>query len=187
MSAREGEAIPAGEAAVTAVAPRIEIRPIRADDKQALEDGYERLSDSSRYRRFLSPHLSLRPAELRYLTEIDHHDHEARVAIDRASGVKSFTALVLADNDLMLNLISELGVVHDVRRQQGKVELIVDLPRTNHARGVVNSGCSGVADSLPSNKGRSQTDHRLEAHHESSRLSRPRPAKLGHGQGSDDR
>jgi RimJ/RimL family protein N-acetyltransferase len=29
---------------------------------------------------------SLRPAELRHLTEVDHHDHEAMVAIDTGTG-----------------------------------------------------------------------------------------------------
>lgn len=66
--------------------PPVEIRPIEPEDKQALRDGFERLSERSRYRRFLAPHGSLSQEELRYFTEIDHHDHEALVAIDPASG-----------------------------------------------------------------------------------------------------
>ena len=58
------------------------IRPIRADDKQALQGGFARLSERSRYQRFLSPHWQLMPHELRYLTEVDHRDHEALIAID---------------------------------------------------------------------------------------------------------
>ena len=58
------------------------IRPIRADDKQALKRGFARLSERSRYRRFLAPHWKLMPDVLRYLTEVDHRDHEALVAID---------------------------------------------------------------------------------------------------------
>jgi acetyltransferase len=57
------------------------IRPISPDDKLALSDGFARLSRQSRYRRFLSPHDRLSEAELRYLTEVDHHDHEALVAL----------------------------------------------------------------------------------------------------------
>ena len=38
------------------------------------------------YRRFLGPHGPLSAAELRYLTEVDHHDHEAILAIDPESG-----------------------------------------------------------------------------------------------------
>ena len=37
------------------------IRPIRADDKQALKRGFARLSERSRYRRFLAPHWQLCP------------------------------------------------------------------------------------------------------------------------------
>lgn len=43
------------------------------------------LSDTSRYRRFLSPDGRLSESELRYFTEVDH-DHEALVAIDSRAG-----------------------------------------------------------------------------------------------------
>jgi len=52
-------------------------RPISPADKALLADEFEHLSDESRYRRFLGPHLSLTPRELRYFTEIDHDRHEA--------------------------------------------------------------------------------------------------------------
>ena len=57
------------------------IRPIRAEDKDALVDGLSRLSSTSRYRRFLRPVTSLNERELRYLTEIDYTSHFAWVAI----------------------------------------------------------------------------------------------------------
>jgi RimJ/RimL family protein N-acetyltransferase len=66
--------------------PPIVIRAICPEDKQALRDGTDRLSERSRYRRFLSPHGSLTSAELTYFTEVDHHDHEALVAIDPTTG-----------------------------------------------------------------------------------------------------
>lgn len=55
------------------------IRPIRPSDKDALVEGFAHLSDESRYKRFLAPVNELRPRQLRYFTEIDHHDHEALV------------------------------------------------------------------------------------------------------------
>jgi GNAT superfamily N-acetyltransferase len=67
-------------------ASAIEIRPIEPTDKQALLAAFERLSERSRYRRFLAPQGRLSEAELRYLTEVDHHDHEALVAIEPDSG-----------------------------------------------------------------------------------------------------
>lgn len=56
------------------------IRPIEPSDKEQLIQGFERLSPESRYRRFLTPMARLSPRLLRYLTEVDHHDHEALVA-----------------------------------------------------------------------------------------------------------
>ena len=57
-------------------------RPIRPDDKLALANGLHRLSEQSTYRRFLSPKSSFSAAELRYLTEVDGHDHVAIVVED---------------------------------------------------------------------------------------------------------
>jgi GNAT superfamily N-acetyltransferase len=62
------------------------VRPIRPDDREELADGMERLSPESRYRRFLAPTSVLTPAQLRYLTEVDHHDHEALVAVQPDTG-----------------------------------------------------------------------------------------------------
>ena len=62
------------------------IRPIRPDDKRLLAEGFERLSPESRYRRFFRPLDRLSERDLAYLTEIDHADHEALVAIDPDSG-----------------------------------------------------------------------------------------------------
>jgi len=63
----------------------VEIRSLRADDKAGLAAGFARLSELSRYRRFLSPTTRLTNGQLAYLTELDHHDHEALVAIEPAS------------------------------------------------------------------------------------------------------
>ena len=164
-------------------AETLTIRPISADDKQQLIEGFERLSERSRYRRFLSGHRRLSETELRYLTEVDHHDHEALVAIDpetsegvgvarfvrsstnpdaaelavaiiddwqgqgvgsrlvaaladraREEGITSFTALVLADNEMMLKLLNDLGRVRVVHREMGTVELTVELSKTGLTR-----------------------------------------------------
>jgi GNAT superfamily N-acetyltransferase len=161
-------------------------------------EAFERLSDRSRYRRFLSPHDRLSATELRYFTEVDHHDHEALVAVDpdtnegvgvarfvrsktdpsvaelavavvddwqgqgvgsrlaaalvaraRAEGITGFTALVLADNQLMLNLLADLGRVRVVHSEGGTVELTVELPETDlgHLRRLLRALARG--DILP--------------------------------------
>ena len=61
---------------------RILVRPILPEDKQALREGFGRLSARSRYRRFLTPLEHLSDRQLRYLTEVDYVDHMAWVAVD---------------------------------------------------------------------------------------------------------
>ncbi len=72
----------------------LEIRAIAPEDKAGMLEAFDRLSDASRYRRFLAPHGRLSSDEVRYLTEVDHHDHEALVAVEpvsqRGAGVARF-------------------------------------------------------------------------------------------------
>ena len=59
----------------------LEIRPIEPEDKAALAAAVDQSSDEAVYRRFLNPHGRLTASELRYLTEVDHRDHEALLAV----------------------------------------------------------------------------------------------------------
>ena len=60
---------------------QIAIRPIHRADKELLAQAFQRLSPESRYRRFFAPLERLSEQDLRYLTEVDHRDHEALVAL----------------------------------------------------------------------------------------------------------
>lgn len=63
------------------------VRPLRRDDVGELAAGFRRLSARTRYQRFFmatGPSLSAR--QLAYLTRIDHHDHEALVAVASGTG-----------------------------------------------------------------------------------------------------
>jgi GNAT superfamily N-acetyltransferase len=62
------------------------IRRVRGTDAPLLADGFARLSPSSRWMRLLMARQKLSAAELRHLTEVDHHDHEALGALDEAEG-----------------------------------------------------------------------------------------------------
>lgn len=57
------------------------VRQVTPSDKEAIATGFERLSPESRYRRFFAPMRRLSDADLRYLTEVDHQDHEALIAV----------------------------------------------------------------------------------------------------------
>ncbi|MGI8513191.1 MAG: GNAT family N-acetyltransferase [Solirubrobacteraceae bacterium] len=61
---------------------RAVIRPIRPDDKDLLVAGHAQLSAETIRRRFLMPKPRLTSSDLRYLTEVDGHDHVALVAVD---------------------------------------------------------------------------------------------------------
>ncbi len=59
----------------------ITLREIRPDDAAGIAAGFAALSPRSRYRRFFTPMSRLSAADLRYLTVVDHADHEAVIAI----------------------------------------------------------------------------------------------------------
>ena len=65
---------------------RVQIRPITPEDRAELAAAVRRLSPQSRYQRFLGAIDGLDERTLSYLTEIDHHDHEALVAFDAGDG-----------------------------------------------------------------------------------------------------
>ncbi len=61
---------------------RVWVRPIRADDRDRIVQGLSWMSDRSRYLRFHTSMTRLTSSQLDYLVDVDHHDHEALVAID---------------------------------------------------------------------------------------------------------
>ena len=65
---------------------RLRVRPIVPADRDPLADAFARLSERSRHQRFLGPKPRLSTRELDYLTDVDHVNHEALVAIDETSG-----------------------------------------------------------------------------------------------------
>jgi RimJ/RimL family protein N-acetyltransferase len=77
---------------------KLEIRPIEPGDKGALAAAVDESSDAAIYRRFLNPHGRLTAAELRYLTEVDHHDHEALLAFDPGTGKSVGVARYVRDH-----------------------------------------------------------------------------------------
>jgi GNAT superfamily N-acetyltransferase len=77
----------------------LEIRPIAPGDKAALAAAVDQSSDEAVYRRFLNPHGRLTAAELRYLTEVDHRDHEALLAVDPVSHASVGVARYVRDRE----------------------------------------------------------------------------------------
>lgn len=65
---------------------RIRLARVTPQDAPRLEEGFARLSEESRRLRFLTSKPTLSQAELKYLTQVDGHDHEALGVIDPATG-----------------------------------------------------------------------------------------------------
>jgi RimJ/RimL family protein N-acetyltransferase len=57
------------------------VRHVRPGDKALIADAWSHLSPETQYRRFLSPKPKLTVRDLRYLTEINGHDHVALIAL----------------------------------------------------------------------------------------------------------
>jgi GNAT superfamily N-acetyltransferase len=62
------------------------VRAVRRDDKPLFVAGFERLSEETRYLRFMGYKKALSVRDLEFFTELDHADHEAIGAIDPFSG-----------------------------------------------------------------------------------------------------
>lgn len=68
---------------------RVTLRAVQPGDAALLAAGFARLSEESRFRRFLTPMRRLTPRQLDFLTRIDHRDHEAIGAVVVEGGVET--------------------------------------------------------------------------------------------------
>ena len=75
----------------------VRIRQGHHTDRDLLVRGFERLGPESRYRRFLTPMRDLGEKTVRYMTELDHHDHEAMIALDEQGRAGIGDAFYLRD------------------------------------------------------------------------------------------
>jgi RimJ/RimL family protein N-acetyltransferase len=91
--------VPEGRPVVLRDGSAVLIRQARSTDAALLAEGFARLSAASRQMRFLGVKKELSAAELRYFTDVDHHDHEALGALDRADGHGVGIARYIRDAD----------------------------------------------------------------------------------------
>src|SRR3954451_8558799 len=135
------------------------VRPIAPEDKPLLVDGLRRISPETAMRRFLSPKVRFSPAELRYLTEVDQHDHIALVAVDvadpslliavarcvRVEGDTADVAVVVGDpwqglglGRRLLRVLAEAAAAEGIERFAGTM-LADNRPALKLIRGVSGS------------------------------------------------
>jgi len=82
--ARRRHSLARGTRVVLRDGSRVLIRQVRSAGAALLADGFSRLSPQSRWMRFLGGKGTLTAAELHYLTDVDHHDHEALGALEHS-------------------------------------------------------------------------------------------------------
>ncbi len=115
---------------------RIRVRPIEPDDKPVLQRGFERLSQESVYKRFLSPLTELRPMDLVYLTEVDHHDHEALIAFEEQTGEPIGVARYVRSAADPASAEFAITIVDDWQRRGVGTELMSQLTERAREEGV---------------------------------------------------
>jgi RimJ/RimL family protein N-acetyltransferase len=103
------------------------IRALLHTDGPALIEGFARLSPQSRRSRFLGPKDQLTAAETRYFTDVDHHDHEALVAVDAVDGRAVGTARYIRDPVDSRGADVAVTVVDEWHRRGVATALIVAL------------------------------------------------------------
>ncbi len=132
---------------------RVVLRHIRPGDAAELQRAFERLSPGSRYRRFFGGVAHLSEAALRYLTEVDGHDHVAIVAATESPDLKSEQGLGVAR---FVRLAEEpsvaeaaVTVVDDVQRHGLGRLLATTLALAALERGVTRFRAEVLADNAP--------------------------------------
>jgi GNAT superfamily N-acetyltransferase len=95
----------------------VEVRPLERSDREVLDRTVMRLSDRTRYLRFAAAKPRLTARELDFLVDVDHHDHEALLAIDPATG-------------------RGIAVVRYVRAEPGVVEVAATVADDWQGRGL---------------------------------------------------
>jgi RimJ/RimL family protein N-acetyltransferase len=146
------------------------VRQVQPADKGLLAAGFERLTPESRYRRFFAPIQRLSARDLAYLTEIDHHDHEALAAIEPATGELVGVARYVRGAEPHLAEVSV--VVGDPGQQRGVATLLLErLVERARAAGVTHFVALVMSENAEALR---LFEHRVPGHTE------PRRSKSGH-------
>jgi GNAT superfamily N-acetyltransferase len=132
---------------------RVVLRHIRPDDAAELRRVFDRLSPESRYRRFFGGVSQLSDAALRYLTEVDGHDHVAIVATAESPDLKTENGLGVARfvrlSDDPAVAEAAVTVVDDAQRKGLGTLLASTLAVAAAERGIHSFRADVLADNQP--------------------------------------
>ena len=125
-----------GRAVVLRDGSTVLIRQVQSADVPLLADGFARLSARSRQLRFLTPKKELSPAELRYFTDVDHHDHEALGALNDADGRGVGIARYVRDADDSQAAEIAITIIDDWQGRGLGTELVAQLSERARSAGI---------------------------------------------------
>ena len=128
---------------------RIAIRPIAPDDKDRLVAGFAHLSDTARYQRFLGVMQRLTSSQLRYLTEIDHRDYEALVAVGPDDAGFVGVARYVRDPQRPDHAEVAVAVIDDWQNRGVATELLRQLSARARAEGIETFTATCLASNRP--------------------------------------
>ena len=113
---------------------RAVIRPLRPGDGAVVAEVFEHMSERSRRLRFLTGKSRLTGSELTYLSNVDHHDHEALAIVGGGCGL-GIARFVRSKNDPN---VAELAVevVDDWHRRGLATELLTRLTQRARQEGI---------------------------------------------------
>jgi RimJ/RimL family protein N-acetyltransferase len=140
--------VPDGRPVVLRDGSAVLIRPVRSTDTPLLADGFARLSAASRQMRFLGVKKALSAAELRYLTDVDHHDHEALAALDRHGGHGVGIARYVRDADDPQAAEIAVTIVDDWQGRGLGTELLARLSDRARQEGICRFTALTAADNV---------------------------------------
>jgi RimJ/RimL family protein N-acetyltransferase len=125
------------------------IRQVRSTDAPLLADGFTRLSPRSRQMRFLGAKTTLSAGELRYFTEVDHHDHEAIGALSAADGRGVGIARYVRDADDPQAAEIAVTIVDDWQGRGLGTELLSRLSDRARQAGIDRFTALAAAENAP--------------------------------------
>ena len=128
--------IPRGEPAILRDGSTVLIRPITPADTGLVAEIFAGLSPESRRLRFLTAKDELRPAELRYLTDVDHYDHEAIAALDAGTGRSAGIARYIRDRSDPATAELAVAVVDGWQGRGLGTELVDQLAQRARGAGI---------------------------------------------------